>query len=655
MQLCQLRNSTRHVESVAEPQETWDLIVVGLGTAGAIAAVAAARHGLRVLGLDRHTVMGGVGTGGAVIGYYFGSRGGVYERLDEQARATEQEVFTPSHGVNAEGKQYVLEREALQAGATLRYETTITGVLLEGRTVKGLACFSPERGSYTAGARIVIDGTGNAELARWIGAELRGGRAFDGQPQPFSNPLVRLDGKRVRGFYTDSGYVRPEQPASMSAAIVDSALLSTHLRDTYTEEERFLRVAPQLGVREGPFIVGEDNVTLASFLDDDYTREPVFIAYSNIDNHSKDVAFESDLQRDWTVVAGLWGLKFTVPIPLGALIPQGFDGLLVAGRALAVDHDMASCVRMKRDMQQCGEAAAAAAYLAIKRDLPLAEVPYAELAPLLRESGCLPERHKVYFEPRVAAGEPAPPAIEWLTEPEDIRTGLAGDKPGIAIWSARRLGEAIRQHLRQWLQTEQGGHLQRHSAFALALLGDEAAAPVLREMVAERDPFVPRTSLKYNQVRGYTAVYLLGKLADREAASELIALLHTREAFRFDDANREFLSDERDLRFQYVSNAVTALARIGDRHTDLRDRIARAFARFRDELDGTLIISFKGTSEIRHVMDDKLAHYTRQAAARWREERDHAHAAAAADRMAATSSTVADEDAGRRPSRVDGV
>ena len=587
-----------------QPAERYDVVVVGLGTAGAIAAIAAARKGLKVLGIDRHNCMGGVGTAGGVLGYYFGSRGGIFEEIDEKTQETQKEVFTPSFGVNGEGKQYVLDEEAARAGVEVRYETTVVGVYMEGKTVKGLDCFSPGTGRYTVESKVVIDSTGNADVCRLAGCELRGGREFDGQAQPFSNAWFKFDKGRIRCGYTDTGYVFPEKPDSLSEAIVSSALLSTHLKDVYTEENRFMRIAPQLGVRESQFIVGEENVTFESFLNDEYSHEPLFMAYSNLDNHSKDVAFESELQRDWTVAASLWGLKFTVPIPLGALIPKGYDGLLAAGRCLAVDHDMAACVRMKRDMQKCGEAAAYAAYLAVTKQLPLKEVPYAELKEMLLQSGCLTGRESVFFEHRVQEGPG--PIISWMTDINELKEGLASEKPGVAIWSVRRLGDAVRPHLLEWIGDGQPVHLRRHSAMALALLGGKEAAPVLKEIIREKDPFVPKTSLKYNQARGYAAVYLLGKLKDRDSVDDLIELLETREGFTFEDHNREFLSDEQDLRFQYVSYALTALAAIGDAHADLREKIGHAFRRFLPQLDGSLVISFKGSSEIRNVMDDKI-------------------------------------------------
>lgn len=50
---------------------------------------------------------------------------------------------------------------------------------------------------------------------------------------------------------------------------------------------------------------------------------------------------------------------------MGALIPKDSEGILVAGRAVAVDHDVAMGMRMKDDCQKTGEAAARLAALAL--------------------------------------------------------------------------------------------------------------------------------------------------------------------------------------------------------------------------------------------------------------------------------------------------
>src|SRR5690606_2141771 len=110
----------------------YDLIVVGLGTAGAISAIVAAERGLKVLAIDKLNCMGGTGTAGEVLSYYFGSRGGKFEEIDNKVASYRSELYTPSVGVNGEIKKFVMEQMALEAGVDIRYESSVTGVLLDG-------------------------------------------------------------------------------------------------------------------------------------------------------------------------------------------------------------------------------------------------------------------------------------------------------------------------------------------------------------------------------------------------------------------------------------------------------------------------------------------------------------------------------------------
>ncbi|WNR45996.1 FAD-dependent oxidoreductase [Paenibacillus roseipurpureus] len=599
---------------------SYDVIVVGLGTAGSIAAISAARRGLRVLGIEQLACMGGTGTAGSVLGYYFGSRGGLAETLDTKVSEMEKRAYTPCPGVNGEVKKLVLEQAAIEAGVSLNYTCTVTGVLMDGSQVRGIEWMSPD-GRQAALASVVIDATGNADVCRMAGCSFRGGREFDGQAQPYSNVVVKLVDGKVRNHYTDSGYVIPHNPESVSEAVVSSALLPTHLKDRYDDNERLLKIAPLLGIREGNFIVGEEQVTFKDFLDEKYAKKPVFFAYSNADNHSKDIAFESEIQQDWVVAASMWGFNFTVPVPLGALIPQGYEGLMVAGRSLAVDHDLASCIRMKRDMQKSGEVAGQAAYLAIKHKLSLKDVPYEELVELLMESGCLSKNDQVTFKEAYSWDDEQSRLVKWLMDSASIQAGLSGDRPGLAMWSAKRLGSKYRDALVQWSQEAAHPQLQRQSAMTLALMGDMSAAPVLRQIVLERDPYVPKTSRKYNQVRGYAAIFLLGKLGDLDSVPELIRIMEDPGELCLADNNREFILNETELRFQYISFALVALTRIGDKHEEARHQISVAFQKLANRLDGSLIITFKGSTEvtkaITFVMDAKIRSWIEQTQAKW--------------------------------------
>ncbi|MFE5320688.1 FAD-dependent oxidoreductase [Paenibacillus sp. NPDC056579] len=601
----------RLVQTSCKPdfKDMYDVIIVGLGTAGAIAAIRAAKLGLKVLGLEQMHGMGGAGTLGGVTGYYFGTRGGIYEEVDTRTAELEAASFLKAGGVNANAKSIVLERETASAGAAFQYEAIVLGVYMEGRAVKGLRWIGPH-GIQSAGSRVIIDASSEAEVCALAGCEVRRGRSSDGQVQPFSNVVQLLKDHRIHHFYTDSGYVDAADPEALSKSIVQSALLETHLKAEYRDDEgRLLKIMPQLGLREGRLIVGEETVTFGDFIEERYTSEPLFYAYSNLDNHSKDVAFESEAQQDWSVVSSLWGLNFTVPIPIGTHIPHGTEGLLAAGRSISLDHDLASCIRMKRDMQKSGEAAADMAYLSITKNCSLTTIPYAELRSLLEETGCLEQGRSVEFKDSSTKVNQDYAVRKWLTDPAEIREALAGTKPGIAIWSAKRLGAQLVPQLQSWLSSDKEEHLPKHSAMALGLIGDAAAIPMLRRIVQERDMFVPHTSRKYNQVRGYAAIYLLGKLRDKGIVQELLKIIRDPAELpqlNPEERNWEFISDPEELYFQFFSFSVMALLRIADVHTELRESIGAAIQERLHDPELQLKVSFKGSRVIKYSMLERI-------------------------------------------------
>lgn len=566
----------------ADPfEDDYDVIVVGLGTAGAVAAITAGSLQVRVLGIERLNSMGGQGTAGALLEYYFGSKGGRYEEIDQQILEVSRQGYTRAAGHHPDARRYVLERTAIAAGVTLRYEALVLGVYVETDgdlvRVRGLQWLAQD-GIHAASSRMVIDATGDAEVCALAGCPFDLGRELDGSPQPFSNVIEVLKDGVVKYYYTDSGYVDPTHGRDVSRAIVESSLLPPAFRDWYDDEPRLLRVSTILGVREGRRIRGEEILSWPEYLDGQRHHHPVFWAYSNLDNHTKDIACESIAQQDWIVVASLWGLNFSVPVPLGALVPQGFDGLLVAGRCLSVDHDLAAAVRQRRDMQKCGEAAGAAAALAVRRGESIRALPYAVLRDTLTQTGCLSD------------GDPHPEP--WLDDPRAIQQSLGSDRPGVGIWSAKVMGSAIIPWLQRWL-ADTDGQLRRNAALALGLLGDAASLPVLRAIVRERDEFLPRTSRRYNVPRVCAAIYLLGKLADREMVDDLCDVLHNPGAFPNPYRDDQLVRNDQEFFFQLVSFAMLALLRIGDRHPDLRSRIAEALRASLARHDSPMVVTLK--------------------------------------------------------------
>ncbi|ANE45689.1 hypothetical protein SY83_04550 [Paenibacillus swuensis] len=581
-------------------EKHYDVIVVGLGTAGSMAAIAAARKGLSVLGIERLNCMGGTGTVGGVVGYYYGNRGGIFEDIDSQVAAYQrQDDFAPFQGVHAEIKNWIMDTQAVKAGTEVSYESFVIGVYRDEHKVRGLCWVSPA-GIHRTSASVVIDSTGNAEVCELAGCALDMGRELDGECQPFSNVQMKLyPNGAVGNFYTDSGYIHVADPDSVTQAIIDSNLLGTHLQETFTGEALLLKTAALLGIRESRRIVGEERVTFADVLEDRLTAEPVFFGFSNLDNHGKDMAFESENQQDWLVAASLFGPNMNVPVPMGALIPQGFDGLLAAGRCISLDHDIASAIRQKRDMEKSGEVAANIAYLAIRDHVHVKEVPYAKLKELLVETKCLKVGQTLEFQeitPQEDHERKPIPASKWLTDPQAIKEGLSGDKPGIAIWSAKRLGGSIIASLKEWTDQHDEPLLRKNSALALGLMGESASLPVLREIVYSRDLYLPRTSRKYNQPHLFAAIYLLGRLKDLEIMPELMRFMRNEtfmETLEADSSNDEFIFDRTELYFQFFSFSMMAALRIADQYEEWRPQIDEVVTgRFSDP-NFELIITLK--------------------------------------------------------------
>ena len=76
-------------------------------------------------------------------------------------------------------------------------------------------------------------------------------------------------------------------------------------------------------------------------------------------------------------------------IPLGALIPKGSRNLIVAGRCLSSDRLANSGLRVQASCMGMGQAAAAAATLAVQENTTPLEVPLPKIHGLLKKHGAI--------------------------------------------------------------------------------------------------------------------------------------------------------------------------------------------------------------------------------------------------------------------------
>ena len=142
--------------------------------------------------------------------------------------------------------------------------------------------------------------------------------------------------------------------------------------------------ATECGIRETCTIQGEACVTLEDYTSGRHWDDAVCYSFYPIDVHQVD-GHGIDIRP---LTPGI------VPtIPFRALLPRNSRNLIVAGRNVCGDQEALSAFRVQASSMAMGQAAGAAAALAVRRSCELREVPLSELHALLRRhQAIVPER-----------------------------------------------------------------------------------------------------------------------------------------------------------------------------------------------------------------------------------------------------------------------
>jgi hypothetical protein len=189
-----------------------DLLVVGGGTAGAIAAVAGAREGLRTLVVEQFGFLGGTQTGATVTPMMPNQldgeplNGGIDMELNHRlmAEGNSGRFSDGNEGwFNPEMLKCALDDLATEAGAELLFFTHFVDVLMQGDEVAG-AVVHNKAGLTAIRARRVIDATGDADVAVKAGVPFEGGDA-EGEHQPLALRFMMggIDFERFVGFLAE--------------------------------------------------------------------------------------------------------------------------------------------------------------------------------------------------------------------------------------------------------------------------------------------------------------------------------------------------------------------------------------------------------------------------------------------------------------------
>jgi hypothetical protein len=439
-----IREPARSVPVLSEHE----VVVLGGGPAGIAAAVAAARGGADTLLVERYGFLGGMGTAGGVTNFaglyalvhgdtrqvVHGIADELLQRIDRLGGLNAPQAGLQGHitvrSYDVSAYKCAADDLLLSSGAKLLFHAFAAEVAMTGDRVEALI-FETKSGRRAICARLFIDCSGDADLAARAGVPFELGDGHSGGLFPTTmfrvgnvdparalaaigefKAIDRLMSEAARAgryrFPREGAIVRPQknptewrvnvtqirnaQGRAMDAT--DALELSAgevEGRRQVVEYFRFLKaevpgfenafiteIAPQVGVRETRRIEGAYRLT-----GDD------ILSCADFDDAVGVNAWPMELHVaggvEWRFFAD--GSRGYCQLPYRMLVPRAVSNLLVAGRCASMTHEGQSAARASGACFAMGEAAGAAAVLALASNGTPAAVEVAALQRRLEASG----------------------------------------------------------------------------------------------------------------------------------------------------------------------------------------------------------------------------------------------------------------------------
>lgn len=344
----------------------YDIVVIGGGTSGAPAAISAARMGMKVLVVEFLEGLGGIGTLGLIGKAYHGRKVGFAAEV-------------PFPKGNIEPKMEWYRNELEKAGADIWLGAIGCGAYTDKNKVKGAVVATPT-GRGVVKAKVVIDATGNSDVAIAAGAGYRYG---DVEKEQMALQGTGFSSRPLIGNYKNSDYLLVDEADMLD---VWRALVSVHI--TKDDENQYDAV-PLVQNRERRRIVGDFTLNYLDQIAGRTYPDGIVYSASDYDSHGYPSSpyfalLPHDEESRKQVHPAPGGSCYT---PYRCLLPKGLSGILVTGLGISMDRDASAMVRMQLDMANQGYAAGLAASMAIAGDISLRDIDVRELQHRLIEKG----------------------------------------------------------------------------------------------------------------------------------------------------------------------------------------------------------------------------------------------------------------------------
>lgn len=371
-----IRPVDRADETIACPEMNipvladYDVVVIGGGTTGAPAAIAAGWWGMKVLVVEYLEGLGGIGTLGLIGKPWHGQEIGFAAEV-------------PFPDGNAEPKMEWYRSELEKVGGDIWLGALGCGAYTENGVVKGaVVCTPGGRGIVTA--KVVIDATGSAEVAIAAGADYMYG---DIENNDIALQGTGFSSRPLTGNYYNSDYLLVDESDMTD---VWRSLVSIHMTKA---SENIYDAVPIIQNRERKRIVGDYVINYLDQVSGRTFPDVIVISSSSYDSHGYPSSPYFALLPHDSISKKLnqpapGGVCFT---PYRSLLPKKLDGILVTGLGISMERDASALVRMQLDLANQGYAAGVAAMLAVTNEVHPRNINIKELQKILVEKGNVPD------------------------------------------------------------------------------------------------------------------------------------------------------------------------------------------------------------------------------------------------------------------------
>lgn len=426
---------------------TTDILVIGSGSAGAMAAIAASYGKHKVTIVERYGFAGGSSTQmlDTFYGFFTPSDsprkivGGLPDLLVNELLKTGNVFLRPNTygagtGVNynPEKLKEVWDNLLVKQGIQVFYHSTLVGVETKDE-LSNCILFHKGIGFFSITAKRIIDASGDADYCHWAGLayekageqspaqsmtttfrmanvdlteyEAAGGKKMLKEKMldayvTGKHPLARKEGsahemcqpKCISTVAVKVANCDPLDPESMTRAEMEGRRQSFIFEDFFRAEipgyqnSKIITISNQIGVRETRRVYGEYRLTKEDCMTAKQFDDQVFLCGAPIEDHRKSADGGAETYWQYVPNGGTYG------VPYRTLIPQNSKNVWVAGRCFSATHDAhASCRSMAQTMSM-GQAAGFAAIQSLDTDCEARNININILQDTLLEQGAILEQ-----------------------------------------------------------------------------------------------------------------------------------------------------------------------------------------------------------------------------------------------------------------------